>query len=217
MLALAISGAHADSAETLVGFSKDQSGRQRDLEERFDAEVDKANIRALTKILSAKPHPAGSPAGAETAIFLAEQLTIWGYETKIEEFDVLLPIPKRQLVELISPEQFRASEQEPQLQGYARNPQDDVLPLFNAYSADGEATAAIVYVNYGRAADFAELESMGVDVNGKIVLARFGKIWRGLKAKFAAQHGALATVLYSDPQDDGYFVGAVIPELQSGF
>jgi N-acetylated-alpha-linked acidic dipeptidase len=87
-----------------------------------------------------------------------------------------------------------------------------MLPPFNAYSADGDAEAEIVYVNQGIPADYKDLERMGIDVRGKIVLARYGGSWRGIKPKVAYEHGAIGCILYSDPRDDGYFQGDVYPK-----
>jgi len=86
------------------------------------------------------------------------------------------------------------------------------LPSYNAYSADGDVTAELVYVNQGIPRDYEELERMGIDVAGKIVIARYGGSWRGIKPKVAAEHGAVGCILYSDPRDDGYFQGDVYPE-----
>jgi len=87
-----------------------------------------------------------------------------------------------------------------------------MLPPFNAYSADGDVTAELVYVNQGIPRDYDELERMGISVEGKIVIARYGGSWRGIKPKVAAEHGAIGCILYSDPLDDGYWRGDVYPE-----
>ena len=61
-------------------------------------------------------------------------------------------------------------------------------------------TAPLVYVNYGMPDDYKELERHGVDVKGKIVIARYGAGWRGLKPKLAYEHGAVGCIIYSDPR-----------------
>src|SRR5205814_5529701 len=87
-----------------------------------------------------------------------------------------------------------------------------ILPAYNAYSPSGDVTADVVYVNYGVPADYETLATLGVDVRGKIALARYGGSWRGIKPKVAAEHGALACLIYSDPRDDGYQAGDVFPQ-----
>ena len=86
------------------------------------------------------------------------------------------------------------------------------LPTYNAYSADGDVTGDLVFVNYGVPADYEELERRGIDVKGKIVIAKYGGSWRGIKPKVAAEHGAIGCLIYSDPRDDGYFQGDVYPK-----
>ena len=49
-------------------------------------------------------------------------------------------------------------------------------------------------------------------MKGKIVIARYGGSWRGIKPKVAAEHGAIGCLIYSDPRDDGYFQGDVYPK-----
>ena len=89
--------------------------------------------------------------------------------------------------------------------------QAEQLPTYNAYSADGDVTAPLVYVNYGIPDDYEKLERMGVSVKGAIVIARYGNSWRGIKPKVAAEHGAVGCLIYSDPADDGYVQGDVFP------
>src|SRR5262249_46539650 len=123
------------------------------------------------------------------------------------------PTPRERVLELVAPTRFRASLAETPL------PQDPTsgqtaqqLPTYNAFSADGEATAPLVYVNYGNTDDYEALDKPGVNVRGKIVVARYGAGWRGIKVKVAAEKGALACIIYSDPRDDGYFEGETYPK-----
>ena len=85
------------------------------------------------------------------------------------------------------------------------------LPTFNAYSASGDVTGDVVYANYGLPDDYDWLTRQGIDVRGKIVITRYGKSWRGIKPKVAFEHGALACIIYSDPQQDGYFEADTFP------
>jgi N-acetylated-alpha-linked acidic dipeptidase len=116
------------------------------------------------------------------------------------------------IVELLEPTKFTAKLQEP---AQAIDPTSDQLaeqlPTYNAYSADGDVTAPLVYVNYGIPDDYEKLERMGVSVKGAIVITRYGNSWRGIKPKVAAEHGAVGCLIYSDPADDGYVQGDVFP------
>src|SRR5260370_1754040 len=117
------------------------------------------------------------------------------------------------LVELISPQKFTATLTEPAIpEDATSNQTSEQLPVYNAYSIDGDVTAPLVYVNYGVPRDYEELAERGIDVKGKIVIARYGGSWRGIKPKVAAEHGAVGCLIYSDPRDDGYFQGDVYPK-----
>lgn len=197
----------------LLGFSPAGSEEERRLEARFDAALDAAEIGGWIERLSARPHPVGSPWGRDNAEFLAELFRSWGFTTEIEEFQVLFPTPTARHVELLEPETFTADLVEPALAEDATSGQtDERLPLYNAYSVDGDVTAELVYVNRGVPDDYEELERRGIDVTGKIVIARYGGSWRGIKPKVAAEKGAIGCILYTDPRDDGYFAGDPYPE-----
>lgn len=181
-------------------------------EASFDALLKAANLEEWMKRLAARPHHVGSVYDKENAEFIAGQFRAWGYDTRIEEFNVLFPTPKSRLLELISPEKFTARLEEPALPEDATSGQiNEQLPSYNAYSIDGDVTGELVYVNYGVPKDYEELELRGIDVKGKIVIARYGGSWRGIKPKVAAEHGAIGCLIYSDPRDDGYFRGDVYP------
>ena len=186
---------------------------QRELESRFDKALDGGHLRDWMKRLSARPHHLGSAYGKENAEFIAEQFRSWGYETAIEEFSVLFPTPRSRVLEMVAPTRFQASLREPPLDADTTSGQaGEQLPVYNAYSVDGDVTGELVYVNYGLPDDYEELARRGVDVKGRIVIARYGASWRGIKPKVAAEHGALGCILYSDPRDDGYFQGDVYPK-----
>lgn len=197
----------------LLGFSPAGSEEERRLEARFDAALDAAEIGSWIERLSARPHPVGSPWGRDNAEFLAGLFRSWGFTTEIEEFQVLFPTPTARHVELLEPEPFTADLVEPALAEDATSGQtDEQLPLYNAYSVDGDVTAELVYVNRGVPDDYEELERRGIDVSGKIVIARYGGSWRGIKPKVAAEKGAIGCILYTDPRDDGYFAGDPYPD-----
>ncbi len=197
----------------LHGFFAAESRQQREWENRFEELVQAANIGNWIERMAARPHHVGSPYGKENAEWIAEQFSAWGYRTEIEVFDVLFTTNKKRLLEMLEPSSFQAGLSEPAIpQDAASGQSAERLPGYNAYSADGDVSGELVYVNYGVPADYEELQRRGIDVRGKIVIARYGGSWRGIKPKVAAQNGALGCILYSDPRDDGYFRGDVYPE-----
>jgi N-acetylated-alpha-linked acidic dipeptidase len=202
----------AASPSSLAGFADPHAAEERALEARFDAALRPADLREWMKRLSARPHHVGSAYDRENAEFLAGLFRSWGYQTAIEEFRVLFPTPKLRRLEMVAPTRFRASLVEPPLAEDETSSQaGEQLPTYNAYSADGDVTGELVYVNYGVPKDYETLERRGIDVRGKIVIARYGGSWRGIKPKVAAEHGAIGCLIYSDPRDDGYFQGDVYP------
>ena len=199
--------------KALMGFSTENSATQNTLEAKFDASLKRENLREWLKRLSARPHHVGSPYDKENAEFIASLFKSWGYETNIEQFDVLFPTPKTRVLEMISPEKFSAKLEEPELkEDSTSNQKSEQLPTYNAYSTDGDVTGDLVFVNYGIPADYEELAKRGIDVKGKIVIAKYGGSWRGIKPKVAAENGAIGCLIYSDPKDDGYFQGDVYPK-----
>ena len=197
----------------LFGFGPAGTKAERKLEARFDAEIRRTEIHDWVERLASRPHHVGSPAGRANAEWMAGLFRSWGYDTKIETYEVLFPTPKSRLVEMVAPHAFRAALVEPALPEDATSGQAaEQLPTYNAYSIDGDVTGELVYVNYGVPADYEELERRGIDVKGRIVIARYGRSWRGIKPKVAAEHGAIGCLIYSDPRDDGYFAGDAYPK-----
>jgi N-acetylated-alpha-linked acidic dipeptidase len=197
----------------LIGFTPESSARQLSLETKFDSNLNAEEMLVWLKRMSAHPHHTGSPYNRENAEFIAAQFRSWGYDVKLEEFNVLFPTPKTRIVEMTAPEKFTLRLDEGQLKEDATSVQkNEQLPTYNAYSIDGDVSGPLVYVNYGRPVDYEELDKAGVDVKGKIVISRYGGSWRGIKPKVAAEHGALGCLIYSDPRDDGYFQGDVYPK-----
>jgi N-acetylated-alpha-linked acidic dipeptidase len=182
-------------------------------EARFRGIPDAANIGEYMKRLSARPHHVGSPYDKDNAEWMLAKFKEWGWDAQIETFLVLFPTPKERVVELVAPTQFKALLDEPSVPGDPTSTQkSEQLPPYNAYSIDGDVTAPLVYVNYGRLEDYEELDRRAVSVRGAIVIARYGASWRGIKPKVAAEHGAVGCLIYSDPRDDGYFVDDVFPD-----
>jgi len=196
----------------ILGFSPQAVAGERALEARFDTALQREHLREWMRVLSAHPHHLGSPYDRTNAEFMASLFRSWGYETRLERFDVLFPSPKTRLLEMTAPTAFTALLTEPGLpEDRTSNDKDDRLPPYNAYSIDGDVTGRLVYVNYGTPKDYETLEEYGVSVTGKVVIARYGGAWRGIKPKVAAEHGAVGCVIFSDPKDDGYFRGDSYP------
>jgi len=207
-------GLTANPAEApLTGFTPEASAQQRELESRFDAQLDASNLRLWMQEMTAKPHHVGSAYGKVVAERIAELFRSWGFETRIETYQVLVPFPTERRLELVEPSRFEAKLAEPTVEGdRTSNVTADRLPGYNAYSADGDVTAELVYVNQGIPRDYEELQRLGIDVKGKIVIARYGGSWRGIKPKVAFEHGAVGCLIYSDPRDDGFYQGETWPE-----
>lgn len=199
--------------ERIIGFSETGSDTQRALEAKFDGLLNPAELDAWMKHMTSKPQHVGSPWSKANAEYVAEMFKSWGYETEIEVFHVLFPTPIERSLELVAPTRYTAILDEPILaEDASSGVREDMLPPYNAYSADGDVEGELVFVNQGIPADYEELEKMGISVKGKIVIAKYGGSWRGIKPKVAYEHGAIATILYSDPRDDGYFQGDVYPK-----
>ncbi|MGH7548487.1 MAG: transferrin receptor-like dimerization domain-containing protein [Gemmatimonadales bacterium] len=198
--------------DDLRGFTAESAKAQREREAQFRAVPSPDSLREYMRRLSARPHHVGSPYGKANAEWILAKFKSFGWDAKIETFDVLFPTPLERVVELVEPTRFRARLQEPPVPGDPTSSQQaEQLPTYNAFSVDGDVTAPLVYVNYGVPADYERLERMGISVKGAIVIARYGLSWRGIKPKLAAEHGAVGCLIYSDPADDGYTQGDVYP------
>jgi N-acetylated-alpha-linked acidic dipeptidase len=198
--------------KSISGFTATSANEEKQLEARFDSGLSRENIGQNIKRLSAKPHAIGSPAGKENAEYILNLYKSWGWDAKIEIFHVLFPTPKTRVLEMISPTSYKALLKEPALKEDMTSGQEGQLPTYNAWSADGDVTGEVVFVNYGLPADYDELAKLGIDVKGKIVIAKYGRSWRGIKPKVAQEHGAIGCIIYSDPKDDGYVAGDVYPK-----
>jgi N-acetylated-alpha-linked acidic dipeptidase len=199
--------------EEIQGFSPRNAALEKRLEQRFDSNLSAADMRAWMERLTSAPNHVGSAHDKANAEFLLQKFREWGWEAAIEQFSVLYPTPREILVELVAPTHVLARLREPAVDGDATSRQVDAeLPPYNVYGADGDVTAELIYVNQGMPDDYAELEREGVQVKGRIVIARYGGGWRGLKPKLAYEHGAVGCLIYSDPRDDGYGAGDIYPK-----
>ena len=197
----------------IMGYTQESSSKQLALEAQMDQMVNAQNLDDWMKYMSARPHHVGSAYNKKVVEFMAEKFKEWGYEVRIEKFDILFPTPKVRLLEMTEPNTYSASLKEPEVEGDASSSQiDEALPSYNCFSIDGDVTGELVYVNYGLPADYDALEQRGIDVKGKIVIAKYFGSWRGIKPKVAAEKGAIGCIIYTDPRDDGYFQGDVYPK-----
>ena len=202
----------AGSHGPLFGFTAEESGTQESVEQRFDGDLNPADLRAWMKNLSSEANQVGSPHDKANAEFVRDQLKEWGWDAQIEVFYPLYPTLKAHTLELVAPTKFVAALKEPPVAGDATSSRTDGMGPYNVYGADGDVTGDLVYVNYGMPDDYKDLARRGVDVKGKIAITRYGGGWRGLKPKLAQEHGAIACIIYSDPQGDGYAQGDVYPK-----
>ncbi|HWN08557.1 MAG TPA: M28 family metallopeptidase [Pyrinomonadaceae bacterium] len=196
------------------GFTREGSANERRWEEAFQRVPAPDSAREHLRRLTAEPHVAGTKEDYATAIYVRDKIRSYGIASELNEYDVLLNYPKQPaIVELITPRRrVRLQVKEAVVPADPSSSSHKIIPLFNGYSPSGDVTAPLVYVNYGLPPDYAALKNLGVDVKGKIVIARYGNSFRGVKAKVAEDNGAIGLIIYSDPADDGYAQGDVYPK-----
>jgi N-acetylated-alpha-linked acidic dipeptidase len=209
--AAAVAAAPSTTA-SLFGFTPEQSVAQRSLEQQFDSALNPADLSGWMKNLSSEANNVGSPHDKANAEFVRDQFRQWGWDAQIEVFYPLYPTLKDHTLELIAPTKFVAALKEPPVAGDATSTRTDGMGPYNVYGADGDVTGDLVYVNFGMPDDYKDLARRSIDVKGRIVIARYGVGWRGLKPKLAQMHGAIGCIIYSDPQQDGYGQGDVYPK-----
>jgi N-acetylated-alpha-linked acidic dipeptidase len=203
------SGAGEDNA--IRGFFPARVAPERELEQKLRAIPDAAHAENNLRHITSEPHMAGTEASHRVAEWLRDQYRSFGFEAEIVSYSVWLPQPREIKLELTAPEvkQLATPEQPFDVDKDTLDPR--AVVGFNAYSPSAEVSGAVVYVNYGMPEDYRALDSLGVSVEGRIVIARYGHGYRGIKAKLAEEHKALGLVIYSDPQDDGYAAGDPFP------
>ncbi|MBO0329885.1 transferrin receptor-like dimerization domain-containing protein [[Muricauda] lutisoli] len=199
--------------DNIIGFSETASEAQEQLEAAYEKQLSADNLDQWMKRMAAEPHWVGTEYGEENVKWMEKQFKSWGYKTRIDTYQVLFPYPKVRVLELTAPTTYTASLEAIPVEGDPYTAQGDkLLPSYNAFSTDGDVEAELVFVNYGIPSDYEELEKMGIDVKGKIVIAKYYGSWRGIKPKLAAEKGAIGCIIYSDPEDDGYYQGDVYPK-----
>ena len=180
------------------------SARASVLGDKLDAAIHPDDLRGWMHEMASQPNQVGSPHDKANAEYELKLFQDWGWDAHIETFEVLYPTPLSEVLETVGADPFRATLQERAVPGDASSGRTaGALPAYVAYQGDGDVTAPLFYVNYGMQDDYRTLDRMGVDVRGKIVIARYGHGWRGLKPKLAQDHGAVGCIIYSDPADDG--------------
>ena len=183
-------------------------------EKTFLAVPDPMLAKQHLQFLTQWPHVAGSPEDRRNAEYVLDKYKAAGLDAYIQPYKIWMGLPLDIRVDVVAPEGVvmhgpspeRVSEDEP----FQKDPR--ILPAFNEYSPSGDVTAEVVYANYGRPEDFKKLKDMGINIKGKIVICRYGEVFRGVKPSIASQYGAAAVILYSDPWDDGYFKGDKYPK-----
>lgn len=211
-------GSSTDRGAPQLGFlAASRAGQQSYERAALDAPTPQS-ARATLRRLTEEPHVAGTPEDYDTAVYVRDELAKLGFEAELAEYHVLLnhpgegPVWVHPSLRLVAPtEQDLPVIEEPN--DYDKDSTHPrLLPAFHGYGAGGSATGEVVYANYGREEDFKALEGMGITVKGRIVLVRYGGLFRGLKVKFAQQRGAAGVLIYSDPADDGYMRGDIYPD-----
>jgi N-acetylated-alpha-linked acidic dipeptidase len=183
------------------------------LESRFDAQIQPAELSDWMHRLASEPNHVGSAHDKANAEWILRQFQEWGWDAHIESFRVLYPTPLSESLTLLGAQPFKATLTEPPVAGDRTTLHNkEGLPAYVAFQGDGDVSAPLVYVNYGMEADYRVLSRLGVSVKGKIVIARYGGGWRGLKPRLALEHGAVGCIIYSDPSDDGYALDDVYPK-----
>jgi N-acetylated-alpha-linked acidic dipeptidase len=214
LLAFAVAAGRAQdsAADTgITGFAPARVSAERELEQKLRAIPDAARAGENLRRLTSEPHMSGTEASHRVAEWLRDQYRSFGFDTDIVIYSAWLPMPREITLEITKPVAQKLATAEPPIDADKDTADKRITPAFNRYSPSGEATAAVVYVNYGMQDDYHTLAAAGINVEGKILLARYGKGYRGVKAKLAEDHKAAALILYSDPKDDGATQGDTFP------
>jgi len=209
LFALAVA-VHAQ--QKITGFTDASAAAELKNETAFDASLSAPRIGQTIKELSAFPHNLGSAGSKAIAETILAKYKSYGLDAHLETYTVLFPSPKTRQLELTAPSKYEAVLKEMPLAEDATSNQPNQLPTYNAWSADGDVSGQLVFVNYGLPEDYEKLAKLGIDVKGKIAIAKYGRSWRGIKPKVAYEHGAIGCIIYSDPKDDGYTAGDVYPK-----
>jgi N-acetylated-alpha-linked acidic dipeptidase len=199
---------------SILGFTPSAAARQARIEEQFKAIPDPDEERRQHHIFTAEPHVAGSPRNNELARYIADEWRQEGLEdVVIRRYDVYGTNPKSTLLEMTAPIHYRAILRELPVLGDPDSKNKSISSAWSGMSASGEVTAPLVYAHSGNPEDYELLRQQGIDVKGKVVLVRYSNpySYRGFKALTAEREGAAAILIYSDPAEDGFKKGKVVP------
>jgi N-acetylated-alpha-linked acidic dipeptidase len=195
------------------GYSATNWQKQLELEALFLNQLDASSFKKHLKKLTERPHVVGSETNTAVQKYMAQVMNKAGFEVTNYPYDVYLPKePGTSLIEIVTPKRAVLNQKEDILQNDPFTNDPLLWKGWNAYSGSGDVTAEVVYANYGRKEDFEALKEQGIEVAGKLVLARYGGNFRGFKAKFAEANGAAGLLIYTDPKDSGFTKGLVYPE-----
>lgn len=200
-------------AQQIDGFKQSSVEKQRSFESTFLKTVDFNAFRKHLEKITSEPHPAGTAANERVKDYMVDIMKKAGLDVSVYPYDVYLSIGSGEsLIELVTPIRMPLNQQEDILKVDPYSAHKDLWKGWNAFTGSGDVTAEVVYANYGTKADFERLKELGVDIKGKIILARYGGNFRGFKAKFAEENGAAGLIIFTDPGDSGYTKGLVYPE-----
>jgi N-acetylated-alpha-linked acidic dipeptidase len=207
-IAAALGAALPSVAAAQAGFATDSYDVQAAFERALVSAVEADSVARWARSLAARSHVAGTPGQVATRDSVVAWHRAAGIEVAYDSLVIYLPQPLEVKLEQTAPVARAFELDEPPMFGgeYAH------VPAFNAFSGNGEATGRVVYANYGLPEDYAALDSLGIDVAGRIVLARYGRSFRGIKAREAEVRGAAGLLMFSDPSADGFARGPVIPD-----
>ncbi|MEE8526478.1 MAG: M28 family metallopeptidase, partial [Thermoanaerobaculia bacterium] len=198
--------------EPPLGFFPSAVESQLEAEAVFLSTPNGAKARRWLFQLTEEPHVAGTPQEKKVAEYVRDRLTEFGLEVEMVGYEVFLNHPEHVSLKLVEPVEEPLALMEDFVDLDKDSTAHGMFPAFHGYGASGTASAQVVYVNYATPGDFERLEKLGISAEGRIVLARYGKVFRGLKVREAQNHGAAGVILYSDPADDGYMKGDVYPD-----
>jgi N-acetylated-alpha-linked acidic dipeptidase len=193
------------------GFFPAHAKSEHDLESKLQGVPDAAHAESNLRHLTSQPHLAGTEASHQVAEWLRDQYQGFGFDAEIVTYSVWMALPREVKLELVAPSKKALGTPEQPVEVDKDTADHRAVTAFNTYSPSGEVTAPVVYVNYGTPEDYAELDSLGLRVEGKIVIARYGHNYRGIKSKLAEERKAAGLIIFSDPADDGYMAGDVFP------
>lgn len=196
----------------LHGFKAERTQSQLDFEQQLIRELTPQRYREHLFNLTRVPNIAGTEGSREVIEYMSTAMKNAGLTVRQYDYDAYMPEAGPVSISLVRPIRLPLNNQEYIYDEDPHSNHPDLTHGWNAYSGSGEITADIVYANYGRKQDFELLEEMGVDITGKIVMARYGGNFRGYKAMFAEQYGAAGLIIYTDPANGGYVQGLAYPE-----